>query len=117
MYWLHGVSEVIKYPHECVERPSFATFRNPLLAVILERAERNQGIVAGATPKNLCSTVTNEAVPYLSVSYIKLCRLWVGMERRLSSTKVGYLLRWGRCHYHLAAQWFHNHNQVLLPTC
>lgn len=62
MHWLDGIAQVIQHTSESLERPAFTALLNPSLAVVFERSERYQCVMAGTTSQDLRSRMPDMRV-------------------------------------------------------
>jgi len=61
---LDRVSDVVQKTGEGLEAPSLAALGLPTLAVVLEGAERDEGVVGRASTQNLCTRVADVGVAH-----------------------------------------------------
>lgn len=65
--FVHGldrVAQVVQHAGEGLEGPAFAALGFPSLAVVLEGAERDEGVVRGAPTEHLCARVADVRVAH-----------------------------------------------------
>jgi hypothetical protein len=80
VHGLESVTQAIDHAGEGLKVPALAALGDPVLAVILEGAERDQSVVTGAAAQDFGAGVADEAVAYRSDSQYSCCNcdgLWL----------------------------------------